>query len=430
MDHPYVVKLADVDWKEYQIPLRIHSIALVLLSASFCCSATILLLSWAMGRTRTIGHRIPIYLGICDIFASGIHIIDHIYSLMNRHPFPPAQCTAVAAVFSFWINCSLFLVSTMAISIFYGVYRHTLIDFGRYDWKLLVTTMIGSLVFVSLGLGFRAYGSSGYWCYIDPMSPWGMSANTFYHFTLPLGVLSICFFCYSLTFRKMRQNARALQVNQFQSFGSASARTLIDRGVSSRVTTRFARFLRSPLPSSSPEEVNEDKEGVDSASTTLAKGTNTKSFTSSHTPSGARALRVQWRVVRHISAYVFIFIVQWTPIMCVVLYMLTLWDGAEVPDCIVALFTTGGIMHLLAFIWNLKDQDSDSHSRRSISSTASPHIGPSPLSQGPGTSSSQGTRFAQNDIYEYSVDQDSVLSIPQSEQFFQRNFPVFLLDKK
>ncbi|RKP05721.1 hypothetical protein THASP1DRAFT_32438 [Thamnocephalis sphaerospora] len=191
---PAVREAVDVVLDALNPALRAQTVALVMLTASFVCASGMILSSAVNGRWHNPTQRIPIYLATFDIIGCTIHLTDHLYTMMNFHTFGPRTCSLLGGFFQFWVGTQVAMVSYLAFNIGACARARKNVDWGRWDYQLLVPTFLLSGLQVLPGAVLNVFGSSGYWCFIDAKSEYSFAANILYRLVAPtIGVLVTCY---------------------------------------------------------------------------------------------------------------------------------------------------------------------------------------------------------------------------------------------
>ena len=89
-------------------------------------------------RCRQI-DRFVVYMAVCECLFSIEHASDHIQVFVTRdHTKPKALCQ----FYGFWlmevIAAQFFMVNAVAVSMFLLIFFNKKLNFGRFDWKLLL----------------------------------------------------------------------------------------------------------------------------------------------------------------------------------------------------------------------------------------------------------------------------------------------------
>jgi G protein-coupled glucose receptor regulating Gpa2. len=155
----------------------VHVPALTCISVSLLCVSVILFLSCRKqhdpGELNGIrkrasfykwskGERFVIYVCVCDGLFNSFHLIDHIYILaIKNHVRPKQLCEFYGFMLVEFIGAQLFMVNLIAINAFLLIYFRTNIEFGKYDYRLLLWTFGMPLLTGCICLGIGALGPNG-----------------------------------------------------------------------------------------------------------------------------------------------------------------------------------------------------------------------------------------------------------------------------
>ncbi|KAI9599173.1 hypothetical protein BDF19DRAFT_430318 [Syncephalis fuscata] len=173
--------------------LRIHTISMVLITASILCAMGMIFSSIVNRRWHNPTQRIPIYLATFDVIGCGLHLSDHIHTMLSHHPFSYDACRAVGTIYQFWTGTQVVMVTFLAINVGLCARARKSVSWGRWDLFLLVPTFVVSALLVLPGIILDSFGSSGYWCFIRADSDYGYGANILYRLVVPtIGVFGTC----------------------------------------------------------------------------------------------------------------------------------------------------------------------------------------------------------------------------------------------
>ncbi|KAI9228230.1 MAG: hypothetical protein DHS80DRAFT_23473 [Piptocephalis tieghemiana] len=340
-----------IPWDDVQPYLRVHSIALTILTASFLCGVLLVTSIIHKKRYKSPGQRFPLYLAITDILASGIHLVDHAYNLVHLSVPSPGVCTAIGAFFQFSTYAGLTLTLLMAIHLYLSVKCHVQISWGSHDWKILTIASFTSLLTVIIGLPLNVFGSFTYWCFIDASSKYGVKAASVYYVFIPIFYLVITAIAYALTIRTMRKNAADL------------------RGISQSFMTSSPSSPPTQVAASVPPATSWTSR-FDRPRSTIYLGMQRLSIA----PEGAqgnenKADRITFRVIRHAASYILAFLITWTPVQVYVTWGNYFSNLHTIPMCGMAFFASMGMVHYLVWSYN----ERDTRREREWSSRASGH---------------------------------------------------------
>lgn len=107
-------------------------------------------------------QRFVVYLAICDGMYNLCHSMDHIHILITRnHVYPKSLCTFYGFMLAEFITSQNLMVNVVCVNAFTLVYFRKNLNFGRYDYRILLWTFglpfIGAIIAVSL----KTMGSNG-----------------------------------------------------------------------------------------------------------------------------------------------------------------------------------------------------------------------------------------------------------------------------
>ena len=141
--------------------LAIHIPALTCILLSLISAICVLVFSFKTKSARTFfswtkSERFVVYLAVCDGLFNVCHSMDHLHILITKnHPYPRSLCEFYGFMLAEFITGQNLLVNIVSINAFVLIYFRTNIDFGPYDWKLLLWTFgvpfTAGIVALSLG---------------------------------------------------------------------------------------------------------------------------------------------------------------------------------------------------------------------------------------------------------------------------------------
>lgn len=148
MNQSEVIKNSGYDLPVYGLDngqfFVIHVPALVCIFLSLICASTVLILSFKKRRSKSFfswskSERFVVYMAICDGTFNIAHSFDHLHIVISQnHVYPRELCELYAFMLVEFITAQNLMVNVVAINAFVLIYFNRNIDFGKYDWKLLV----------------------------------------------------------------------------------------------------------------------------------------------------------------------------------------------------------------------------------------------------------------------------------------------------
>lgn len=107
-------------------------------------------------------ERFVVYIAICDGMYNICHSMDHIHILTTMDHVKPKQlCEFYGFNLIVFITAQILMVNIVAINAFVLVYFRKKLNFGEYDWKLLLWMFGVSLIAASIALGISVIGPNG-----------------------------------------------------------------------------------------------------------------------------------------------------------------------------------------------------------------------------------------------------------------------------
>lgn len=125
----------------------IHIPAITCICASFICAVISIVLSFKRKRYDTFftkwssSERFVVYLALCDGLFNVSHFTDHMHIVIVRdHVYPKELCEYYGFNLAVFVSSQNLMVNVVAVNAFMLMYIHRHINFGKYDWRLLLWT--------------------------------------------------------------------------------------------------------------------------------------------------------------------------------------------------------------------------------------------------------------------------------------------------
>ncbi|XP_062614328.1 uncharacterized protein LOC134276060 [Saccostrea cucullata] len=193
----------------------IHIPAITCISLSFISVLAVIVASFKTKSIKTFfswtkSERLVVYLALCDGLLNISHALDHTQMIVTKnHVYPKELCTFYAFMLIEFVTAQNLMVSAVAFNVFVLIYFSKDLDFGKYDWHLLLYTFGIPCVGGTLAAIFDKLGPNGYSCYLDKVKG---GVTIFFYTTAPLlAVLITNIILYGLTWKRIRSESRRLQ---------------------------------------------------------------------------------------------------------------------------------------------------------------------------------------------------------------------------
>ena len=124
----------------------LHVPALFCILCSFICVVIALTLSFRQKDYKiffswTKSERFVVYLAICDGGFNIFHSMDHMQYVITRdHVRPIELCEFYAVMLAEFVSAQILMVNVVAVNAFILMVFKKKLNFGKYDWRLLVWT--------------------------------------------------------------------------------------------------------------------------------------------------------------------------------------------------------------------------------------------------------------------------------------------------
>jgi len=147
--------------------LAIHIPALTCIFLSLIAAICVLFFSFKRKSYKTFfswtkSERFVVYLALCDGLFNISHSMDHLHILITRdHPYPSQLCQFYGFMLAQFITAQNLMVNVVSINAFVLIYYRKNLDFGIYDYRLLLWTFGFPFVAGLLALGLGTMGPNG-----------------------------------------------------------------------------------------------------------------------------------------------------------------------------------------------------------------------------------------------------------------------------
>lgn len=145
----------------------IHIPAITCIILSFLSAAAIVIASFRLQSIKTFfswtkSERFVVYLALCDGLFNIAHSMDHTHIVLTRnHVYPKELCEFYGFMLAEFITAQNLLVNIVALNVFVLIYFRKDLDFGTYDWRLLLYTFGLPCVGGTLAAYFDTLGPNG-----------------------------------------------------------------------------------------------------------------------------------------------------------------------------------------------------------------------------------------------------------------------------
>ncbi|XP_071161993.1 uncharacterized protein [Mytilus edulis] len=151
----------------------VHIPAIACICISFICAVAVIGYSFYHQKCSTFfqwtkSERFVVYMALCDALFNISHFCDHTHIVVTKSfPMPKSLCAFYGFILAEFVTAQNLMVNIVAINVFVLIYFRKQIDFGRWDYRLLVYVFgvpaVGATIAATLG----KFGPSGAFCYID-----------------------------------------------------------------------------------------------------------------------------------------------------------------------------------------------------------------------------------------------------------------------
>ncbi|XP_062593169.1 uncharacterized protein LOC134254648 [Saccostrea cucullata] len=229
----------------------IHIPAITCIVLSFISAVAIIIASFRLQNIKTFfswtkSERFVVYLALCDGLFNIAHSLDHTHIVLTRnHVYPKELCEFYGFMLAEFITAQNLMVNVVALNVFILIYFTKDLNFGVYDWRLLLYTFGLPCVGGTLAAYFDMLGPNGTFCYFDGVK--GEVANLFFTTVPLLTVLLMNIIVYGLTWKRIRSESKRLQHTLGQEAATIRASLQAAKTMSLFVTAFFAQWWAMAL---------------------------------------------------------------------------------------------------------------------------------------------------------------------------------------
>ena len=123
---------------------QLHITALSCICIS--CISAVAVLYMSFNDHKAVGFfqwrqisRFVAYMAFCDCSFNIIHSMDHLHIFITRdHPRPIHLCRLYAFLLIEFVGGQVLMINLVAVNMFVLIHFNKRINFGRFDWKMLL----------------------------------------------------------------------------------------------------------------------------------------------------------------------------------------------------------------------------------------------------------------------------------------------------
>ncbi|CAG8682020.1 9819_t:CDS:2, partial [Funneliformis mosseae] len=168
--------------------------------ASIVGCSTIMMITfntWKKLKKLPPSQKFPFYMSIMDLLIALITIPNLFYPMQNNELLnSEVLCQIFGFSMSSLINMNMILMTTFAIKTYLHICKRIIVNFGSYDWKLIISILTLSTPFSIITAVFNGYGQDNYWCYMNRMNNYGSKASMICSVIFTYIVIMTTTFCY------------------------------------------------------------------------------------------------------------------------------------------------------------------------------------------------------------------------------------------
>ena len=147
--------------------LAIHVPALVCITLSLIAVVSVFVFTFKRKNIKTFftwskSERFVIYLAICDGSFNVCHLVDHLHILITKDHIQPSHlCSFYGFMLAEFILAQNLMVNVVSINAFLLVFFRKNMNFGKYDYRLLLWTFGLPFLAAIIALSFGTMGPNG-----------------------------------------------------------------------------------------------------------------------------------------------------------------------------------------------------------------------------------------------------------------------------
>ncbi|CAG8599089.1 7295_t:CDS:2 [Paraglomus occultum] len=324
-------------------------------------------------------QRFPLYMAVLDLLTAAFIVPNLLYPMIHNKLLPGVWCKVMGFGLSTLISMNMMLMAIIAVITYLSVCHKKSGAAGAKDWALFASTILPSLSIAVITLAMNGYGPDTFWCFTQ-RSGSGSQVNLVAMVAFAYIVTAITTFCYLNVIKRIHNVESLLSAGIFKkSPKSTSRRTseipmynLNSPSISERYDDR--RNNRSINKSASYQDL--------SLPTVLMASTVHRNLTKAE----KRVAFKVTRATRRMSSYIFLQLIQYTPVIIYCLCLLVGANAAWVYILTITILNLGGVAKAIAYVRNehmalkqstvnpSKEKASPEHSRRTTFRSVSSSI--------------------------------------------------------
>jgi len=314
-------------------------------------------------ETFTPSRRFPLYMAIMDFGTSAVTLPNLFYPMEKNYLMNEKWCISLGFATSLLIMTNMMLMASLALITYLRICKRNVVNLGKKDWILFVSILFPALTISFVTWWFNGFGADTYWCFMNQDAESGSRVNLIALIVFAYVVAMTTSFCYMSVINRIHNVEAMLTSAKF------TRNSMIEKEMK-HVSVSWSKIKKS-THKISPEKSSELKSSkrssnstVSTTSSTSVDGLEIRPPSCFYGPPPSRndnmiATTAQKRAEKNIaiatrkmSSYIFLQLLQYTPIiiysLCFLLNQMQTW----VYVITIVMLNLGGVAKSLAFMKN------------------------------------------------------------------------------
>ncbi|CAG8507418.1 9706_t:CDS:2, partial [Paraglomus brasilianum] len=290
-------------------------------------------------------QRFPLYMAVLDLLTAIFIIPNLLYPMIHNRLLPGAWCIVMGFGMSTLISMNMMLMAIIAVITYLSVCHKKTGASGAKDWALFASTILPSLSIAVITLAMNGYGPDTFWCFTQ-RSASGSQVNLVAMVAFAYIVTAVTTFCYLNVIKR---------IHNVESLLSAGILKKSPKSMSRRTSDIPMYNLNSPSISERHDERRNSRYTNKSASyqdLSLPAVLMASTVHRNLTKAEKRIAFKVTRATRRMSSYIFLQLIQYTPVIIYCLCLLVGANAAWVYVLTITILNLGGVAKAIAYVRN------------------------------------------------------------------------------
>jgi len=290
-------------------------------------------------------QRFPLYMAGLDLLTAAFIIPNLLYPMIHNKLLPGIWCKVMGFGMSTLISMNMMLMAIIAVITYLSVCHKKSGASGAKDWALFASTILPSFTIAVITLSMNGYGPDTFWCFTQ-RSASGSQVNLVAMVAFAYIVTAITTFCYLNVIKRIHNVESLLSAGIFKKPSKST----------SRRTSEIPMYnLNSPSISERYDDRRNNRSASKSASyqdLSLPAVLMTSTMHRKLTKAEKRVASKVTRATRRMSSYIFLQLIQYTPVIIYCLCLLVGANAAWVYILTITILNLGGVAKAIAYVRN------------------------------------------------------------------------------